>query len=152
MVELERTQYSENPGEVDLQKKEEALLGEEKQNLLSISRQLVLDVCEPFLFVKTVQTKLKDCLRIYQFGSFEVGDEMYIFGTEENQYHYSLKHEDKRLPVIIAKVYHFGMENEYNEMIYSGGFSERNLVMLADIIQYTLESQQVAAKYLSSHC
>ena len=152
MVELypHPTEANGNPSEVNLQKspKEE----EEQQCLLSVPRQLVLSVCEPYMRLRTVNTPLGYPFNMYQFGLFEVMGVYYVFGCEENQYNYSLKHNDSRIPAIIAKVINPFSKSESLEMVTASTFNQKELVVVNDAILYTLECQRVSGLYAPSHC
>ena len=124
------------------------------QGQLSVSRQLVLSVCEPYMKLITVRfpsigkdTKFK----LFRFGSFSFEDELYVYGTEKSQYSYSNKHKDARLPIVIAKVNNVG-KRHYNELVPAGNFSSKELDVIYDAITYTLHSHQVMEKYSASHC
>ena len=63
---------------------------------ISLDKTLVLDVCEPYMVVENVRhLAANDSFQIFVFGHFEVDDEEYIFGCEENEYKYCLEHDKK---------------------------------------------------------
>ena len=150
MVELNPSKSVENPTEVDFQKVN--LDDYSNPAPLSVSRQLVLDVCEPYMRLRTVNTPLGYPFNIYQFGSFEVMGVYYVFGCEENQYNYSLKHNDSRIPAIIAKVINPFSKSESLEIVPASTFNQKELVVVNDAILYTLECQRVSGLYAPSHC
>ena len=116
---------------------------------ISLDKTLVLDVCEPYMIVETVRhLAANDSFQIFVFAHFEVDDEEYIFGCEENEYKYCLEHDKKRIPVIIARVHRLLGVPRFNSLVQTGGFYPEELSTLEETITYTLESQRVASKYM----
>ena len=114
---------------------------------LFLKKQLVLDVCEPHLREVEVQSR-NNKFNLFRFGSLELGDEEYIFGTEEKQYESTYSDQTKkRFPVVIARKRAFDYE-----LTPFGSFTSDEQEMISDTISYTLEVQQTMSHYMLARC
>jgi len=114
---------------------------------LFLKKQLVLDVCEPHIKKMEVNCH-NNKFSIFKFGSLELGDEEYIFGTEQSQYEAAYSDSStQRLPIIIAK-------KRFSDYVLTplDNFSSDEQDMLRDAISYTLEVQQAMSRYMLARC
>ena len=122
-------------------------VGDEFPANLVLRKQLVVDVCEPFLRVVEVKCK-SNMFNIFKFGSFEYDSDEYIYGTEQSEYESSFADATKKVfPVVLAR-------REKGGYVLSplGSFSPKELEMINDNITYTLESQQTMRHYAVARC
>ena len=114
---------------------------------LVLRKQLVVDVCEPFLRVVEVKCR-NNMFRVFKFGSFEYDSDEYIYGTEESEYNNSFSDATKKVfPVVLAK------RNKDGYVLSPlGSFKQKELEIINDNITYTLESQQTMRHYMSARC
>lgn len=114
---------------------------------LVLKKQLILEVCEPFM--RTVPVKCRNHqFNVFKFGTFEYNDQEYLFGTEEAEYNSSFSDNTKKvLPVVFAR-------REKNNFVLSpmGSFRQDELEMINESITYALESQQTLSHYLVARC
>ena len=120
-------------------------------NDIFLPKDLIVDVCEPYIEVEKVLIH-GSFFNLCRFGSFELGDTEYIFGTEEEHYNSVFDNASvQKLPIVFAEK---GKKNDtiFYTMVAKGYFRPEILENIEDIINYTLESQRVMAKYQTRCC
>ncbi|MBR6252454.1 MAG: hypothetical protein IKR04_01220 [Clostridia bacterium] len=122
-------------------------VGEDFPANLVLRKQLVVDVCEPFLRVVEVKCR-NNVFKVFKFGSFEFDSDEYIYGTEESEYNSSFSDATKKvLPVVLAR-----REKDSYVLSPIGSFRQKDLDMINDNITYTLESQSTMSHYMVARC
>ena len=119
----------------------------------SISKDLILDVCEPYMVEEKVRTKSsKRQVSMYRFGSFEGFDSQeYIFGCDKRTYNKCFKN-GVEIPIRIALVHTHLLKKSYNEMVSLDRFSSQEIDVIRDVIVHSLESRRVMQKYALTRC
>ena len=122
-------------------------IGNDYQRGLCLKKQLILDVCEPGMITAEVKCR-GNKFNMFIFGSFELDDKEYIFGTEEQEYHASFSDKTKNVfPVIFAK-----KEKTCYVLSPTGSFGPQELELINETITYTMESKHVMSHYTQSRC
>ncbi len=122
---------------------------------MEISKDLILDVCEPYINIQTVRRNAKSSFNLCVFGSFELGDcdNKILFGTEENRYNKVFNSRRiKRFPLLFAEVKTTSHGNHVLVSKPLSSFSNHDLEQIEDCIKYTLESRRTMSHYALSRC
>ena len=116
---------------------------------LTLQKQIVSDVLEPFIIPITVSdSKNRFSINFMKFGTFEIGEREYIYGTSFEEYmhvfndanstHYPLSFALKtKKGYVLAPTLDFS-EEEYGD--------------IKDSIQYYFDSQQAMSHYMAARC
>lgn len=114
-----------------------------------LRKSLVLDVCEPYMEKVTV-THPGFSFELYKFGTFELGNSRYAFGTEEHEYEYAVSSApyESKLPIVFARVIEDDDGNTSYEFVPTSFFLEDSAFSVDKTIEYSLECQQVAGHYM----
>ncbi len=122
---------------------------------IAVSKQQVLDLLEPHVPLERIDTDYDTTFNMFKFGSFEIDCDRYVFGTEEHQYHATMRSHSKRsevFPVVIAKVNEpFGKDPSY-KMVPAGTFTDQELELIEEMIHYTFSVQFAASHYYQTRC
>lgn len=122
---------------------------------MEISKDLILDVCEPYIRTRTVRRNSKSSFKLCVFGSFELSDcdQKILFGTEEERYNKVFNSKRiHRFPLVFAEVktVRYGDESLIARPLSS--FSSSELELIEDCIKYALESKRTMSHYALSRC
>ncbi len=120
-----------------------------------LPKDLILDVCEPYVTTETVRKDAKKSIRICVFGSFEFGDcdRRFIYGTEDSLYN-SIFRDDSKIafPLSFAEVSYSSKGQCSMVLKPISSFTNTDLEIIEDSIRYTLESRRVCSHYSMSRC
>ena len=116
---------------------------------LFIKKQLVIDVCEPF--IQTLTVAFRDfTFSLQRFGSFEFDGDEYVYGCEESTYADAFdKDKISELPIVFAIVSKDKSGDSVYTLYPAGMFDSQEIEIILEEIEYTLESQRVASHYLT---
>ena len=117
-------------------------------NGIFLRKDLVLDVCEPYIELIRVNCPI-EFFNMFKFGTFEFNNETYAFGTEENEYNESFNNgcSSARIPVVFARIIEDDDGETTYEFVSTHYFDSSELENIEDTIEYSLESQRVAMHY-----
>ena len=122
---------------------------------LTVRKQDVLELLEPHITVETIGTAFDtNAFNMYKMGHFEYDCEEYIFGTEEHQYKSSMRRRSNpngSLPIVIAKV-QGDFKKPHYLMVPTGTFSQQDLSIIQENIDYTFACQKTAIHYCPTRC
>lgn len=112
---------------------------------IELDRQLILDVCEPYIEKEPMLNLGDERSNLYLFGKLELGCDQYFYGSSEADYNNS---DSDEVPIIFAV-----KEGEiFRQVAIWNIFASSMIEHIRDTMKYALESKKVATKYSSARC